>query len=98
MTFEKRVSIVALVVTFVMLAIGFDFLRKGNLPSAMSAAGGVLFFALVGGWPQHFAKLLRKPALEALRETQSMPWPIAIGEYAALALTIGGWLWSWLAK
>jgi hypothetical protein len=98
MSYERKVSIVALVLAFVMLAAAIHFLRRGDLPMALSGAGPAMGAAIVAGWPQHFAYLFRKPAREALLEVQSLPLLIGLGVYASLLIGTVGMVWSWLAK
>lgn len=98
MSFERKVSLIALVVAFAMLMGSIDSLRRGNLPMALSGAGPALGAAIVAGWPQHFAELFRKPAKQALLEVQLLPLPIGIGVYASVVLGMVGIVWSWLAK
>ena len=98
MNYERKVSVVALVLAFAGLAMALDSLRRGNLPMTLLGAGPALGAAIVAGWPQHFAKLFRKPAKEALNEVQSLPLLVGIGVYASVVLGTVGMVWSWLAK
>jgi hypothetical protein len=98
MSYERKVSIVALVLAFAMLAMAVHFLRRGDLPMALSGAGPAMGAAIVAGWPQHFAYLFRKSAKEALLEVQSVPLLIGLGVYASIALGTVGMVWSWLAR
>jgi hypothetical protein len=98
MSYERKVSIVALVLAFAMLAAAVHSVRRGDLPMALLAAGPAMGAAIVAGWPKYFAELFRKPAKEALLEVQSLPLLIGVGVYASLALGTVGMVWSWLSK
>jgi len=98
MSFERKLSCAALAIAALILLLCLDFLRRGNLPMALSSAGGALYAAIVGGWPRYFSKLFRMSASQGLRESQLLPLPIGVGIYLALALAIGGQVWSWLSK
>jgi hypothetical protein len=98
MSYERKVSIVALVLAFAMLAAAIYSLRRGDLPMALLAAGPAMGAAIVAGWPKYFAELFRKPAREALLEVQSLPLPIGLAVYASLLIGTVGMVWSWLAK